>query len=119
MKFESEGKFFDGDYIFGAISNSTSVAGLLSFDPEMVNISDGMFEVLLVKFPKTMIDLNECVEAIVTQQYYDYENIVFTTAKTGAFYCVGEVDWTVDGEAVESRDINVVKNIHNAITMLL
>jgi len=36
-----------GDFIFGAVSNSTSVGGVLNLDPKMVDMNDGLFEVLL------------------------------------------------------------------------
>ena len=118
MKFEAENAVYEDDYIFGAITNSTSVGGILSFDPEVVSMSDGVFEVFLVKSPKNIVELNECIHAIVAQKY-DCPSIVFANASRGTFYCEDGIDWTVDGEQANASQVNEVVNVHNAITVLL
>ncbi len=119
MRFEAPDAAYEDDYIFGAVTNSTSVAGILSFDPAVVSMSDGMFELFLVKYPKNLLELNDCVRAILTQQYDTCENITFATAPRGTFYCENDIDWTVDGEQAQATCINHVDNIHHAITLIL
>lgn len=41
MVIEADGMTYEDDYIFGAISNSTSIAGILTLKPELVDMSDG------------------------------------------------------------------------------
>lgn len=108
----------EDDYIFGAITNSTSVAGILSFDPDIVSMNDGKFEVLFIKYPKNLIVLNEIVISLLAQQY-DHPNIMFSSASKGTFICDSSVDWTVDGEQAENKGENTVNNIHNAISVIL
>ena len=48
MKITADGEVFDGEYLFGAISNSTSIAGLMKLSPDEVSFDDGKFELLLV-----------------------------------------------------------------------
>lgn len=50
----------EDDYIFGAISNSTSVAGILTLSPEIVDMNDGVFELLLVRKPQSLMELSDC-----------------------------------------------------------
>lgn len=119
MRFETTDAVYEDDYIFGAVTNSTSVAGILSFDPAVVSMSDGLFELLLVKYPKNLLELNECVHALLTQQYGSCENITFATAAHGTFYCEDGIDWTVDGEQAEAQRVNTIDNIHHAITLIL
>ena len=65
----ADGTVFEDDYIFGAISNSTSVAGLLTLAPDLVDMNDGLFEVLLIRKPKNPLELSDCVLALTTQDY--------------------------------------------------
>jgi diacylglycerol kinase family enzyme len=69
MIIEADGQIYEGDYIFGAISNATSVGGILTLNPDYVDMSDGKFELLLVKAPKDLIDLTEIVYMLSSQDY--------------------------------------------------
>ena len=71
MAIEADGQLYEGDYLLGAISNSTSVAGLLTIKREYVDMSDGMFELLLIKTPKDPLELAELVHMLGLQNFYD------------------------------------------------
>ena len=49
LKIEADGKVFEDDYIFAAICNSTSVGGILTIKPDVVDLTDGMMVILLIK----------------------------------------------------------------------
>ena len=49
VKMEIDGQTVEGDFLFGAICNSTSVGGILTLDPKQVDMGDGLFEILLVE----------------------------------------------------------------------
>ena len=51
-----DGEELEGDYVYGAVSNSTSVAKVMKLDPKIVKLYDGKFEVMLVKNPKHLTD---------------------------------------------------------------
>ncbi|MBQ5841409.1 MAG: YegS/Rv2252/BmrU family lipid kinase, partial [Clostridia bacterium] len=61
LRFETEDAIFEGDYIFGAVSNSTSVGGILTLDPTRVDMNDGLLELLLVRMPANAAELNDCI----------------------------------------------------------
>ena len=48
MKIEHDGGVLEGKFSFGAVSNSTSVAGMFKLIEDDVRLNDGIFEVLLV-----------------------------------------------------------------------
>ena len=52
ISFTADSKNYEGDYIYGGITNSTSVAGIFKYDQSLVDLSDGLFEVLMIKKPK-------------------------------------------------------------------
>ena len=116
LKFEINGEVFEDDYIFGAISNSTSLGGVLTLDPDVVDLNDGFFEIMLIKAPKNLIDLNECIAALSTKNYNN-RMITFRTAKEATIYADKSTEWTLDGEYQEGAEIIKVRNVHDAIKL--
>lgn len=55
---------FEGSFIYGAITNSTSVGGLPAPNSENVLLDDGMFEVLLCALPASLNELNDTIAAL-------------------------------------------------------
>lgn len=119
IELDGENRVFEDDYVFGAISNSTSVGGILSFDPNSVCMNDGKFEIFLVRFPKNINELNDCIRALLSQNYGESDMIEFTTASSGTVYSPENVDWTLDGEKIDTLDVCKFENVHNALTYLL
>lgn len=61
------GEAEEGDYIFGGVTNSLSVAGLIKLDPGLVSLDDGFFEVSLVRNPETLAELNALMGQAVSR----------------------------------------------------
>ncbi len=118
MKFNIDGEEeFEGEYIFGAISNSTSLGGILTLDPNIVDMNDGLFELLLVKAPKNILDLNECIAAL-TSKKYNSRMLIFKTASCIKVIAPENVDWSLDGEYQQGTENILIKNIPNAFRLL-
>lgn len=114
----ADGTSFEDDYIFGAISNSTSVAGLLTLSPDLVDLNDGLFELLLIRKPHSLLELSDCVLALTTQEYH---TPMLTMVSTGRveIACPSELDWTLDGEYAAGQAHCVVENLHDAIRVIV
>lgn len=117
LRFETNAQVFEDDYIFGAVSNSTSVGGVLTLDPERVDMQDGLFELLLIKMPKSPAELNDCIMALLEQ---DYDSPVLTFCSTDRLTVTAQPDmeWTLDGEWCPGSEKIEVRNIHNAIRLV-
>ena len=61
---EADGEVFQGEFIFGAVCNSTSLGGLVKLDPSRVEMDDGKFELLLLRMPKTPLDLQNLITCL-------------------------------------------------------
>ena len=96
MKIEYDGGVLEDDFMFGSVSNSTSVAGLFRFKPEDVKLNDGIFELLLVK----KISLASVPIALgkVRAQQYDGKQIIFLRTSKVKITSDESVAWTLDGE---------------------
>jgi len=115
---EYDGKVIEGEFIFGGVTNSTSVAGLIKLDPERVNLADGMFEVILVKQPVILTDFLDIMSSL-TVRTYDGDNVQMLHASNVKFTFTEEVAWTVDGEDGGKHKKVEITNCHKAIEIVM
>ena len=111
------GEVLEDDYLFGAICNSTSVGGIMSLDPKQVDLQDGKFEVLLIRSPKTLQDIPECLLAVQKQQY-NSAMMTFRSASRITVEADPDMNWTLDGEKAEGSNQIEIKNLHRAIQII-
>ena len=118
VSYTADDKEFSGKYIYGGITNSTSVGGIFKYDPELVDVSDGLFEVLMIKKPKNPNDLMKIIGGVTSGDFSDTEVFDFCKASKLTFKMPENVTWTLDGEAVEGSAVTVIENVHGAITFI-
>lgn len=112
-----ETNVLEEDYLFGAICNSTSVGGIMTLDPGQVDMADGKFEVLLIRAPKTLQEISECLLA-VQKQNYNSAMMTFRTASHIKVEADPEMLWTLDGEKEEGHESVEIRNLHRAIQII-
>ena len=117
MRLELENETVEDDFLFGAICNSTSVGGILTLDPKRVDMQDGMFEVLLVRSPKDLVEIAECIQA-VQKQTYNCKMMTFRSAKKVTVYADKNMAWTLDGEKEPGHETVTVENLHHAFRLV-
>ena len=118
LKFECDDREIEGDFLFGAISNSMSVGGIVKFDQAAVQLNDGLFEVLLIKNPNNVLGFQTIIDGIVKHEL-NRENLEFFRTKKISVTSDGALDWTLDGEHGVSNDKVKIKNIHNAVRFIV
>lgn len=94
---ECDGRVYEDDFYFGAVSNSVSVAGTFKYDPNEIRLDDGKFEVLLVRGIKRPTDLVTLLIKAVKGDFND-ERILFFKTTGAKFKFDKPVKWTLDGE---------------------
>lgn len=118
MQVQSNGMCFQDEFIYGMISNSTSVGGFKGMTGKDVLLDDGVFEVTLIKKPRNPIELNEIIASLInlvddTDMIYSFKSDeVKIVAKS-------EVPWTLDGEFGGNHAEVTIKNICKAIDMVV
>ncbi len=108
----------EGDYIFGAVTNSTSIAGLVKLNKKDVNLGDGLFEVILVKNPVNATELTNIISSILNHTYKN-GNVQLLHTKQIKFSFDTEIDWTKDGENGGSHKELEIKNCCRALNIIL
>lgn len=94
---EADGCREDGEFLFGAVANSVSVGGLGLFEKANVKLNDGKMELLLVRTPKNVIDLQSIIGAL-TKGVTDNPFIVFKRVSKVKIHTEKRVNWSLDGE---------------------
>ena len=112
-----DGTVVEDDFIFGAISNSTSVGGILTLDPRQVDMGDGLFELLLVRAPRDLTEISECIRALRTQKY-NCRMITFLPTRSVQVTASPEMNWTLDGEKEQGHEWVAAENLHHAIRLI-
>lgn len=97
MKITADGTEYEDEYLFGAVCNSVSVAGVFELPESLVDTDDGKFELLLIKNPKNIVELDETVNGMLTQNY-SCENIILTQARNILIENPEGVAFSLDGE---------------------
>jgi len=111
---ETDEFILEDDYLFGAICNSTSIGGLLTLNPDLVDMGDGKFEILLVRAPRNIQEIHDCVRAL-TNQTYDCGMLAFRSASKIQITTNPLMPWTLDGERAEGCESIQVTNLHHRI----
>ncbi len=60
---------FEDEYIFGGVTNTLSMGGILKLDRLDVSLSDGVFEIILVKNPVNAVEVQKIVSSLTRQQF--------------------------------------------------
>ena len=117
MRLELDGEVIEDDFLFGAISNSTSVGGILTLDPRQVDLQDGKFELFLVRVPRNLTELSECIQALQSQKY-NCSAITFRSASQLTVSSPTPLTWTLDGERAYTDGPVEICNLHHAIRLM-
>ena len=117
VRLELDDGIVEDDFIFGAVSNSTSIGGILTLDPKQVDMRDGKFELLLVRAPRDLMEISECIRALQTQKY-NCAMITFRSTTHVRVLDGTEIVWTLDGERQDGMETVDIFNRHHAIRLI-
>lgn len=119
VKFSFEtGTEIEDKFIFAAVSNTTSVGGILKLDENLVALNDGLLEVLLVKEPGNIVELQKIISELLTQKFSgDLVSLYHTGALT--VETDEEIDWTLDGEHQKGSKNVYIRNLRQSVSLII
>ena len=118
MQVEYDGNMLYDEFIYGMITNTESVGGMKGIIPGAIDLQDGVFEVTLIRTPKTPIDLTDIVNFLLGTSKESQFVYSFQTSEL-KITCADEVPWTLDGEFGGAHEIVNVKNMHEAVEIMV
>ena len=119
MKVESEEMTLEGNFLFGMVTNSTSVGGFRNITGKHVHLDDGVFEVTLIKTPQNILELNEIIQAVIAGKSENNKYFYQFRSKAVKFISDDPVAWTLDGEFGGYHEVVDVKNDKQALSLLV
>ena len=118
MRVEYDGEVLEDEFIYGMITNSTSVGGFKNLTGKNVLLDDGVFEVTLIKAPKNPLELNEIIAALTSRK--DDTNLVYSFKSSNIkFYPEEIIPWTLDGEFGGDHKEVEIRNMHQALEIMV
>ena len=117
LKVLSEEAELEGEFFFEMISNSTSVGGFKKLTGPDVMLDDGVFEVMFIRMPRNLLDLNEIIASLVSGNDTKMIEAFKTSALT--VICEEEVPWTLDGEYGGEHMKVEIKNLKHSVEIML
>lgn len=117
---EADGQIYKDSYIFGAVSNARSVGGILKISDSLVDLNDGVFEVMMIKMPKTLMDLSAIVTSLTSMNPLKYDPSMFLFLQTKELKITFEQEmvWSLDGERVSGGKEARIACIKDAFKIL-
>lgn len=118
MKIVCDGQVYEGEYIYGMVTNSRSVGGFSQLTGKTVDLNDGYFEVCLIKRPRNINELNKIILAILDDKF-ESEYLQCFKAQSITFKCQIDVPWTIDGEFGGKHKQVDIKNDFQALDLII
>ncbi len=116
---ETDDKTFFGRYLYGMVSNSTSVGGFSGiYGDNNVALNDGLLEVLLIKEPKSIPERSELIRDLL-QVNLESPHLVMLQTKKITFTSDTQAPWTLDGEFGGTPNVAEIQALPQAYRMVV
>ena len=114
---EYDGGTLEGNFLYGSVSNSTSVAGIVRLPETMVSLGDGVSELVLVRDPGNVAAFAELVSSVLSERF-DSDNLLILHTKKARFHFDTPIAWTRDGESGGVYTDIEVRNIQCPVKLI-
>jgi len=98
LRMEHDGGSLEGDFLYGMVSNTVSVGGLIGLPADEVALDDGLLEAVLVRTPTNMQAFQAVIRALAYQDYTGESGIVSLHSSRFLITCTESLPYTLDGE---------------------
>ena len=109
----------EGEFVYGGISNSESIAGFKWYNREDIDLSDGKFEVLFIRKPKKISGYFRLLSDFCHKDYMVNRDYLYLKASKITITTDKKMPWTIDGEYAGDMDTVTIENCHKAIELVI
>lgn len=118
LEVEADEGRYQGNFIYGMVTNSISVGGFKNITGKDVRLDDGLFEVTLIYMPKNIMELNEILSGLVRGDFSGDNFLSFKSSKL-KFYSDNLIPWTLDGEFGGEHCQVTIENKKQALSIMV
>lgn len=119
VRIEFDEEELEGEFIYGGISNSESIAGFKWFNREDIDLADGKFEAIFIRKPKKLSGYFRLISDFRHKDYMVNRDFVYFKANKITITTEKNVDWTIDGEFAGNINVVNIENCHKAIELVI
>ena len=107
MNVTCDGRKISGEFILGMVMNSNQIGGIKGESIINADLSDGLFELLLIKAPANILEMQPVIAGILRGDK-EGDGFCILKGKEFTFETEDDVQWTLDGEyGGNSRQVSV------------
>ncbi len=117
MTLKSEEMTLEGDFVFGMVTNTVSVGGFKGLVKRDVALDDGLFEVLMIRMPRTALELKDILSSMILKEEQSEYVYRFKTSRLSLSF-QEPADWVLDGEFGGSRTEVEIENLTRKICIV-
>ena len=119
VRIEYDEEELEGEFIYGGITNSESIAGFKWFNREDIDLADGKFEAIFIRKPKKLSGYFRLLSDFRHKDYMVNRDFVYFKANRMTITTEKNVDWTIDGEFAGNMNVVNIENCHKAIELAI
>lgn len=117
VRIEYDDGVLEGDFLYGGLSNSYSIGGVVDLPKDIVGLGDGLHELILVKKLPRVLSVVP-LAARVLRHDLSSEYIVIKQTKKAKFFFDEPTPWSFDGEfGGETTEVEF-ENVHHAVEIV-
>ena len=98
LQLEHDGGVIEGDFLYGMVSNTISVGGVIGLPREEVALDDGLLEAVLVRVPRSVAQMNAMIRSLARQEYNEETGVIGLHSSRFRITCQEPIPFTLDGE---------------------
>lgn len=117
VKVTCDGEVYEGDYVFGSVTNALAVGGFIHYNKDEVDFNDGIFEMVLVKKPDTIRQWYDLLKGAYKGNF-DSRFITLIKGKEFTFESNQAITWSLDGEYGGEHRFSTFKVIKDGIEII-
>lgn len=107
VRVEADGLDIEDEFWYGSVTNTRYIGGMPLPELLKVSLDDGLFELMLVRRPQNMAELQRLLTCLMTQKP-DGDLLHFARTRRAALHFSSETPFTLDGEAGPTeRDVQI------------
>lgn len=107
----------DGEFVFGMVTNTTSVGGFRGLAPKDVSFHDGLFEGVFIRTPKTPADLPNIISGLLLFPEQENKDVIRVKSSKFTVTAKEEIPWVLDGEFGGLVTEAKIENVKEAVTL--
>ena len=97
LRITHDGVQEEGEYLFGSVSNSTSLGGVPQPLIQRARLDDGLFEVMLIRAPENLVEIGDIISTLAAGST-DSPYVHMFRTESLQIEALSETAWTLDGE---------------------